>query len=804
MPKVSKKMAYHASSLRTSSSFQALQFLVMIFLIMFTTIADSRHMKKRGRLPVMGWSGYNAFMQNSGHCDVAGASGYNETTFLETASVLVKTGLAKLGYIYINADDCWIAENRTKEGKLAADSSRFPHGMEYLANELHKQNLRLGLYAAASVETCRQFPGSQSYEEVDAATFSSWGADFVKLDSCGGVLPNGKESWVNQYSRWAVALTKSGRDIVFSCSWAVYFTICAAKYPRDEWVKECGAIPWENNTIANICNMWRYGDDLRPVWTMDNTRFPNPGSGNGGVGDVIEYASTVFANTYRSIEGPGALNDPDFLVVGCPTDRPCETTSGGGKTVLPLTDVEQRTQMSIWCIWGAPLIIGSDIRNLSKYALETLSNKHAININQDSLVATPKLLLKDLNGRQIWSRELENGDVAVALLNTGAESQIIKLSIQDIVCIGCKPVVRGIDVWNTEKGSTIYQDNIALMVDSHATILLRLSMMKEEAEMVKMFHSNSNKIGLVLALYNANVTTDWKIVADAASRIPIRAIVPVKGVSPPDPGWHPTYPSDELYRNGVNMLKNSKVEVYAYTHLRNLSKPCCECCGNLTQFSEWIKIIKSKADFDGIMMDVSSNTCNSSFSLVLSIYMYFLNANSNEPFKYILRPLQNLDAPWSAPNETPNGLNEMYIPAANMVRANNLGVWQNGPHISKDGKIEANASAWKKYIELSDFTTLFEMPLTKWINYKEVNFSKTLDWPSSKLGGYVLNIPDNPSASKKDIEIALRLAIQRGLKWLYPTIACQHRTGSCTYATLPTYFTELVSAIEEANKKIKS
>ena len=35
-----------------------------------------------GQLPVMGWSGYNAFMQNSGHCDRAGASGYNETTLV--------------------------------------------------------------------------------------------------------------------------------------------------------------------------------------------------------------------------------------------------------------------------------------------------------------------------------------------------------------------------------------------------------------------------------------------------------------------------------------------------------------------------------------------------------------------------------------------------------------------------------------------------------------------------------------------------------------------------------------------------
>ena len=57
-----------------------------------------------GQTPIMGWSGYNAFMQNSGHCDKAGAGGYNEQTFIQTAEVLVKTGLRDLGFVYLNLD----------------------------------------------------------------------------------------------------------------------------------------------------------------------------------------------------------------------------------------------------------------------------------------------------------------------------------------------------------------------------------------------------------------------------------------------------------------------------------------------------------------------------------------------------------------------------------------------------------------------------------------------------------------------------------------------------------------------------
>lgn len=72
------------------------------------------------------------------------------------------------------------------------------------------------LDAAASIKTCRDFPGSQGHEAVDAATFAEWGADFAKLDSCGGVLNNGTESWDEQYSKWSAALNASVRSVVFA------------------------------------------------------------------------------------------------------------------------------------------------------------------------------------------------------------------------------------------------------------------------------------------------------------------------------------------------------------------------------------------------------------------------------------------------------------------------------------------------------------------------------------------------------------------------------------------------------------
>lgn len=79
------------------------------------------------------------------------------------------------------SDDCWIADNRTADGKLTHDPTRFPHGMAWLAEQAHSRDLKLGLYMAVSKETCRDYPGSQGHIITDANTFAEWGADFVKV-----------------------------------------------------------------------------------------------------------------------------------------------------------------------------------------------------------------------------------------------------------------------------------------------------------------------------------------------------------------------------------------------------------------------------------------------------------------------------------------------------------------------------------------------------------------------------------------------------------------------------------------------
>ena len=51
-----------------------------------------------------------------------------------------------------------------------------------------------------------------------------------------------------------------------------------------------------------------------------------------------------------------------------------------------ITDTEGRTQFSLWCILGAPLFLGTDVRNMSAATAATVGNVEAIAINQGAQV----------------------------------------------------------------------------------------------------------------------------------------------------------------------------------------------------------------------------------------------------------------------------------------------------------------------------------------------------------------------------------------------------------------------------------
>uniref|UniRef100_A0A5B7BYA0 Alpha-galactosidase n=1 Tax=Davidia involucrata TaxID=16924 RepID=A0A5B7BYA0_DAVIN len=349
------------------------------------------------RTPPMGWNSWNHF-----YC------GIDEWIVKATADALVSTGLAALGYKYVNIDDCWAEGTRDRRGNLVAKSSTFPSGIKALANYVHARGLKLGIYSDAGYKTCSmRMPGSLGHEDQDARTFAEWGVDYLKYDNCyhDGSKPQ------ERYARMSYALHKVGRPILYS--------VC-------DWGQEDPA-KW----ASLFANAWRTTGDINGTWES-----------------ITSNADTN--NIWGRYARPGRWNDPDMLEVG-----------NGGMSLE-----EYRSHFSIWALMKAPLLIGCDIRSVSKKTLMILRNKEVIDVNQDPLGVQGRKI-RSKAGLEIWAGPLSGKRVVVVLWNRSLSRAPITVGWREV---GLSPstgvIVR--DLWTHSFVSRSKRFRLTADVASHA------------------------------------------------------------------------------------------------------------------------------------------------------------------------------------------------------------------------------------------------------------------------------------------------------------------------------------------------
>uniref|UniRef100_A0A1J3GUB1 Alpha-galactosidase n=1 Tax=Noccaea caerulescens TaxID=107243 RepID=A0A1J3GUB1_NOCCA len=350
------------------------------------------------RTPQMGWNSWNFFA-----CNI------NETVIKETADALVSSGLADLGYIHVNIDDCWSNLSRDSKGQLVPHPETFPSGIKFLADYIHSEGLKLGIYSDAGVFTCQVRPGSLLHEVDDADIFASWGVDYLKYDNCFnlGIKP------IERYPPMRDALNATGRSIFYSlCDWGVDDPAL--------WAKEVG-------------NSWRTTDDINDTWASMTT-----------IADLN--------NKWASYAGPGGWNDPDMLEVG----------NGG------MTYEEYRGHFSIWALMKAPLLIGCDVRNMTAETFEILSNKEVIAVNQDPLGVQGRKI--QVNGgddcQQVWSGPLSSDRMVVALWNRCSEPATVTAS-WDMIGLESSLSVSVRDLWQHKDVTDYASVSFEAQVDAH-------------------------------------------------------------------------------------------------------------------------------------------------------------------------------------------------------------------------------------------------------------------------------------------------------------------------------------------------
>jgi len=236
--------------------------------------------------PHMGWNSWYIWERN-----------VSDKIMRDAADAMVSTGLINHGWMYMNIDDCWAVKPGSQDPMLGGPprdaqgnlhtNRRFPD-MKALTDYIHGKGLKAGIYTSPGPLTCAGYTGAYQHEEQDARQFAEWGFDFLKYDWCTYrriVKHPDLADLQKPYRRMGAILITLDRDIVLN--------LC--QYGMGDvwkWGREVGG------------HSWRTAGDLGQSFKGIPAALFRDAFGLYGRNELQKYS------------GPGAWNDPDYLLLG--------------------------------------------------------------------------------------------------------------------------------------------------------------------------------------------------------------------------------------------------------------------------------------------------------------------------------------------------------------------------------------------------------------------------------------------------------------------------------------------------------
>ena len=415
------------------------------------------------RTPVLGWSSWS-FIRKFPTADKMKAQ----------ALALHNSGLQKIGYDYVNLDDFWYqcpgpqGPNVDSYGRWITDASRFPSqgdtdGIKVVADYIHSLGMKFGIYvtpgiskqavgqntpiqgtsytaaqiAEPSVEennyNCKGMvrvnytkPGAQEYTNSWVDMLAAWGIDYIKIDGM-------TDSNADDVKAWSNAIRQSGRPMVLDVTQG-NLTIAIAP------------------TLMKYANQWEFPPDVE-CYRCEKGGSSYPLTSWAEVAKRFNYVAE-----WQPYAGPGAFNDYDSIEVGNGNDD-------------GLTPVERQTQISLWALASAPLLLGVDLTHLDPTDLQKyLENTAVLAVDQDAIAAKRVL---NAGNRQVFAKKEPNGDAIIGLFNTGVKAEEVSVSTSAIGLPENKSGYSAHDLWSGETKKT--GSTIRAVVPSHGVVLYRVS-----------------------------------------------------------------------------------------------------------------------------------------------------------------------------------------------------------------------------------------------------------------------------------------------------------------------------------------
>ena len=369
--------------------------------------------QNRQQAPIMGWASWNNYRVN-----------INEEIIKSQADAMVATGLKDAGYSFINIDDGFYG-GRDSTGHLKVHKQRFPSGMKSLADYIHSTGLKAGIYSDAGINTCASFwdkdtigsgMGLYGHDQMDLTLYlKEWKYDFIKVDWCGG-------EWLglDEETRY----TEIGR-MIKSINPNVVYNVCRWKFPG-KWVTQ-------------VADSWRISGDI-------SNKFES-------ILHIVDLNADLWK--YSSL---GHYNDMDMLQVG-----------------RGMTEEEDRTHFSMWCLMQSPLLLGNDLTKMSQETYQIVSNREMIAINQSPFVYQARRIT-DKGDLEVWARPLVStmsGEVVVGLLNRSEQPSAISFDLSSIgINSSAGYTLR--DIWKKQDQATATAENISREVPGHGIVVLKI------------------------------------------------------------------------------------------------------------------------------------------------------------------------------------------------------------------------------------------------------------------------------------------------------------------------------------------
>lgn len=421
-------------------------------------------------LPPMGWNSYDYYDTTVNESQVKANADY------------MAAHLKEFGWEYIVVDIEWYAHKpdamreqfqyipfnhleMDEYSRLLPDPERFPSaadgsGFSHLADYIHSLGLKFGIHimrgiprAAAHMHTkikdceltadlvanpssicgwnpdmygVRNIPAGQAYYDSLLALYASWGVDFIKCDD----ICNTNLYRENQYSArheiemLSEAIKRCGRPIVLSLS------------PGPALIEQA----WHYETHAN---MWRITDDFWDKWELLKDMFTR-------------------CELWQKHVSAGCYPDCDMLPIGW------LGKGFGNEWKSRFSETEQCTMITLWCIFGSPLMIGGELTRMDEAALTLLTNSGVLSMLTPD--CRPRQICRN-DENAIWlASNLKTNEYFLALFNLSdcdLEQSVLlsSLDLSDHVILT--------DLW-TDEVITVSNDMVSACLPAHGCVVYRL------------------------------------------------------------------------------------------------------------------------------------------------------------------------------------------------------------------------------------------------------------------------------------------------------------------------------------------